>query len=287
MDPQNPELGAFGECGYHVVRALLRADEIAALREACDTPGVRPERLRRGGAQKLLHLLEASARHPRFLELARDRRLIDVVAEFLGPNLELQHSKIATKPETDTGRGAAPWHQDFPFFPHTNTDLVAAMVMLDDADERGGCLQVLPGSRRLGPLDHRRDGFFSGECAELPDEAMRGGAVALPVRAGDVTLHHCLTLHRSAENTSGSPRRALVFQFRAADAYQLAGEVWVDTGLVVRGRAQTRVRCEANEIALPRRHGVDFPYGSAWHQHGGYARAHNFRVEHLDEGGSQ
>lgn len=287
MDLKHSEARSFAKSGYLVVRDVLRSDEIAALRDACDAPGVRPERLRRGGEQKLLHLLEASARHPRFLAVARDPRLVDLVAGLIGPDLELQHSKIATKPETETGRGAAPWHQDFPFFPHTNTDLIAAMVMLDDADESGGCLQVLPGSPRFGPLDHRRGEYFSGECSAVPAEALSAGPVALPVKAGDVTFHHCLTLHCSAENTSGTPRRALVLQYRAADAYQLAGEVWVDTGLVVRGRARTTIRCEANEIALPRRQGVDFPYGSAWHQHGGYARAHNFRTEHLEQGGAR
>ena len=264
-----------------MLRARFAAGEIEALRAAVDGPGLRPERERRGSADKLLHLLEATARDPLLLELARDPRLTEPVGQLLGEDLALQHSKVATKPLRDTGRGAAPWHQDFPFFPHTNTDLVAVMVMLDDADAERGCLHVIPGSHRLGPLDHAPDGYFSGSCCALPDGAAENGGVPLEVRAGDVTVHHCLTLHRSPDNRSGAPRRAVVFEMRATDAQQLAGDVWVDTGLVLRGRASSAVRCETLALNLPRRRGLDFPYGSAWNQEGGYARGLNFRREHL------
>ena len=264
-----------------MLRAHFGAAEVEALRAACEGPGLRPERERRGSADKLLHLLEATARDPRLLELARDARITEPVSQLLGEDLALQHSKVATKPLRATGRGAAPWHQDFPFFPHTHAGLVAVMVMLDDADAERGCLHVLPGSHRLGPLDHSPNGYFAGACCALPDGVDDEGGVALEVRAGDVTVHHCLTLHRSPENRSGAPRRAVVFEIRAADAFQLAGDVWVDTGLVLRGRARPEVRCESLALRLPRRPGLDFPYGSAWNQEGGYARGLNFRREHL------
>ncbi len=277
------EVDEFWRSGFLVLPGRLTPDEVESLREACESPGLRPERERRGGAAKLLHLLEATARDPRFLALARDPRITEPISQLLGPDLALQHSKVATKPLCDTGRGAAPWHQDFAFFPHTHPGLVAAMVMLDDADAERGCLHVVPGSHHLGPLDHSDDGFFTGVCRDLPPGTDSDAGVALEVHAGDITLHHCLTLHRSPENRSGSPRRAVVFEVRAADALQLAGDVWVDTGLVLRGHATPSVRCENLHVALPRRAGVDFPYGSAWNQEGGYARGLNFRTEHLPQ----
>ena len=44
----------------------------------------------------------------------------------------------------------------------------------------------------------------------------------------------------------------LVFQYRAADAYQLADNLWEDGGLVVRGEASATVRCEPGTFVLPR-----------------------------------
>ena len=58
------------------------------------------------------------------------------------------------------------WHQDFAYFPHTNTDLVAVMVLLDDSTPSNGCMQVVRGSHKLGLLNHMQDGFFTGMCQE-------------------------------------------------------------------------------------------------------------------------
>jgi hypothetical protein len=44
-------------------------------------------------------------------------------------------------------------HQDYPYFPHERHSVVAASIHLDDADEENGCLRVVPGSQRLGPLE--------------------------------------------------------------------------------------------------------------------------------------
>ena len=69
--------------------------------------------------------------------------------------------------------------------------------------------------------------------------------VQITPRVGGISLHHCLALHGSPPNLSGRPRRGLVFQYRADDAYQLADTVFADTGLVVSGQRRGRVRCEA------------------------------------------
>ena len=46
-------------------------------------------------------------------------------------------------------------------------------------------------------------------------------AVALTGPAGSITIHHARTVHGSATNTSGKPRRLLLHQYRAADAWPL------------------------------------------------------------------
>ena len=102
---------------------------------------------------------------------------------------------------------------------------------------------MLPGSHRLGLRDHTVDGFFTGKCQE-PQlwETNPDAVTAVTPRAGGISLHHCLTLHGSGPNLSGNPRRGLVFQYRADDAYQLADEIWPDTGFVVRGERRGYVR---------------------------------------------
>src|SRR5438093_831034 len=100
----------------------------------------------------------------------------------------------ARQPPT-IGGGEVGWHQDFPFFPHTNYDLLACMFLLDDATPENGCLRMIPGSHQRGPVDHYdAHGKFTGRATNPqdwePDE--RAGNVAdLVVPAGSMTVHHC------------------------------------------------------------------------------------------------
>lgn len=96
----------------------------------------------------------------------------------------------------------------------------------------------------------------------------------VPLKAGDIEIHHCLTLHGSGPNRCGLPRRTIVFSYRAADAYQLADTVFADTGTLVCGERRMDVRCDSGTVRLPRRRrdGTNGYYGSAYHQVGEAAR---------------
>ena len=90
--------------------------------------------------------IEVSASH---FEVATDSRMVDAVADLIGPDVKLHHSKTNSKqPSTVT---AVKYHQDFAFTPHSNDDVVTALLFLDDIDESNGALEVVPGSHR-GPL---------------------------------------------------------------------------------------------------------------------------------------
>jgi ectoine hydroxylase-related dioxygenase (phytanoyl-CoA dioxygenase family) len=209
------------------------------------------------------------------LDLARDERIISQLRPLIGPDIELQHSKLAAK-ATAVGKGPFQWHQDFAFFPHTNTDLVAVMVMLDDATSENGCMSMVKGSHKLGLLEHRKDGIFTGGCQESQIwESASENVIPVTPKAGGISVHHCLALHGSPPNLSGQPRRGIVFQYRASDAYQLADEVWDDTGLLVAGQYREQVRCTVGTVWLPRVPTRQPRYGSAWQQQGPFAQATN------------
>ena len=111
------------------------------------------------------------------------------------------------------------WHQDWAFYPHTNDDLLAVGVAMDDSSLENGCLMVIPGSHRGPLLDHHQDGVFIGAVTEpgfRPDLA-----VPITLKAGGISIHHVRTLHGSAPNRSPRARRLLLFQYCAADAWPL------------------------------------------------------------------
>jgi ectoine hydroxylase-related dioxygenase (phytanoyl-CoA dioxygenase family) len=122
------------------------------------------------------------------------------------------------------GFGAAvEWHQDWAFYPHTNDDLAAVGIMMDDMELENGPLMVIPGTHTGPVFDHHFEGKFCGAMDPARREVDYGAAVPLTGKAGSITVHHVRAVHGSAPNTSDRDRRLLLFQFRAADAWPLLG----------------------------------------------------------------
>lgn len=168
------------------------------------------------------HAIEQTCKHPKLVEIART--LMNEVP------VELQHAKLTAKPVTASEKSEVRWHQDFPYFPHTNFDLLACGIHLDEEDEGSGSLEYVPGTHLEGEKNHLNE---KGEFAYYCTEPVTMPSVRIMAKPGWVFFHHCLTLHRSAAKTNTKSRRIMVFQYRAADAVQLAGAVWKCNGYKV------------------------------------------------------
>ena len=143
------------------------------------------------------------AHHQAFYDLVFNPKIVDVVENLIGPDIQLHHTKLNLKPPSKEARFE--WHQDYPFFPHTNFDLLAVMIMLDDSTEENGCLKIIPGSHKWGPRNHlfAKDGAFSSQLEDrsVLEDPSRWQTVPVP---GGMELHHCNMLHSSA----AEPRHA-------------------------------------------------------------------------------
>ncbi|MEO7652077.1 MAG: phytanoyl-CoA dioxygenase family protein [Bryobacteraceae bacterium] len=153
----------------------------------------------------LRRLYEPCTHYTPFRDLSDSDRLLGCVEQLLGPDLEFHYSKINMKPPAIGS--VVEWHQDLTYYPLTNSDSMAILIYLDDADRGNGCLQVIPGRHRAGPMSHTRDGYFQGRISERIDESM---AVALEAPAGSAIFMHSLTPHASVANTSTRPRKTLI-----------------------------------------------------------------------------
>ena len=157
--------------------------------------------------------------HELFRRLACDECLLDCVETLIGPNINLQHSKLNMKPPQIGS--VVEWHQDLAYFPHTNDSLVSLLIYLDDATENNGCLRVLP-RHHTHFFDHDLpDGSFAGMITEELDDGRFGRPVSLPAPAGSVIFMHCITPHSSLPNQSDRPRRTLIFEYRATDSFPI------------------------------------------------------------------
>lgn len=152
-------------------------------------------------------------------DLMRSDSILAPVRDLIGPDVRLQTSKLNMK-SAEYG-AAVEWHQDWAFYPHTNDDILAVGVMIDDMAEENGPLMVFPGSHRGPVFDHHHNGFFAGAMdlgaagLDMKDAAMLTGP------AGSISIHHVRAVHGSALNRSDRDRRILFYEMGAADAFPI------------------------------------------------------------------
>jgi ectoine hydroxylase-related dioxygenase (phytanoyl-CoA dioxygenase family) len=185
--------------------------------------------------------------------------MVDMVADLVGPDLRYHHCKINSK--LPGGATEVKWHQDFPFTPHSNWDLVTALLMVDEVTEENGPLEVAPGSH-LGPIHSLwHGGRFTGAVADDVADALRAKAVKCTGPAGAVCLMHTRLAHGSAPNLSTRPRTLFITVYAAADAAACSPNPVPSTMAreIVRGSEPNRIRCEAYEVAVP-----EFPKGASF-----------------------
>src|SRR5215472_14478625 len=158
---------------------------------------------------------------PEYAAAARHPKIVEALKELWG-TVRFDTGKLNMK---SAGFGApVEWHQDWAFYPHTNDDLAAVGIMLDDVDMENGPMMVVPGSHR-GPIydHHGPDGRFCGAMDPATCGCDYRRAIPCLGKAGSITVHHVRAVHGSATNHSGRARRFLLFQYRAADAWPLLG----------------------------------------------------------------
>jgi ectoine hydroxylase-related dioxygenase (phytanoyl-CoA dioxygenase family) len=215
--------------------------------------------------------------HPIFDQVVKSEAMLSILTALLGKNVRLHGSKLNMK----SPRYGSPveWHQDWAFYPHTNDDILAIGVMLDDMSMENGPLLVLPGTHRVDKVwDHHADGYFCGAMDPATCGLDFSKAVAVTGPAGSCSFHHVRLVHGSAQNTSERPRNLLLYECTAADAWPLVNWSNLDefNSRMLCGEPTLEPRLEKVPVRMP--------YPPAKHQGSIYenqtaARARYFEVK--------
>jgi phytanoyl-CoA hydroxylase len=189
--------------------------------------------------------------HPAFWEFAKSPNMLSILTRLLGANVRLHGSKLNTK---DPKYGSpVEWHQDWAFYPHTNDDLLAVAVMLDDVELENGPVLMMPGTHK-GPIyDHHADGRFCGAMDPAVSKLPYDRAVPITGKAGSASFHHVRLVHGSAKNTSSKPRQLLLFECGAADAWPLVNFTTLEEfdGRMLCGHPTIEPRLEKVPVRMP------------------------------------
>ena len=156
-----------------------------------------------------------------FWDIIKESKIEGILRDLLGDNVSLKTSKLNTK--APGGGAAVEWHQDWAFYPHTNDNVLALGLMLNDVDIDNGPLMVIPESHKGPVLSHFNNGVFCGAIDPDDSDFNMGKAVTLTGKARSMTIHHARTLHGSSPNNSNRDRLVLFYECNSADAWPLVG----------------------------------------------------------------
>lgn len=159
--------------------------------------------------KQMLQIMQMCERNIHFRKLVYNDRILDIIEDLLGPNIQLFHDQALYKPAYHGG--PVFWHQDNAYWRCTPPNLVSCWLTLDDVDVDNGAMQFIPGTH-FQAITH---GQAKTTTALLDSGDQVGDAqpVVVDLPAGGIAIHHCQTLHQTAPNTTARQRRAFAIHF--------------------------------------------------------------------------
>jgi hypothetical protein len=227
--------------GYYASLRVLSPEEARACRDRLEAFEAERGGPLRGDLRHRAHVylvwLDELVRHP---------RILDAVEAVLGGNLLVWSSSFFIK---EGGDGThVPWHQDSRAYGARASDVVTAWVALTDSTPENGALQVIPGSHHQGELEHVvqhvPDSLLTRRREVIPG-VNEIEAVMVPLKAGEMSLHHPRLLHGSAANRSADRRIGIAIRYVRPRAAAVVGPR--ARAMLVRG-----VDAEGSFEAVPR-----------------------------------
>ncbi|MEP6755277.1 MAG: phytanoyl-CoA dioxygenase family protein [Chthonomonadales bacterium] len=222
-----PELvESFRRDGYLKYGRIFTEGELTALREHVDEMianlpvGARPEEL------DVLHFTD-----PWLFNYLAHPRLLDVIEQFIGPDIILFSSHFIAKPKGD-GK-AVPWHTDGAYWSGRldPMEVITLWLAVDESSVGNGCMRVIPGSHLASPADlssysavDKSTNVFDRQID--PSTIDNSKAVDLELKAGECHFHDSWTIHGSNPNHSDKRRCGYTMRFMPANVVHRPRPGW-------------------------------------------------------------
>ena len=198
---------AYQRDGFVAPIDIFTADEVAQIHAELDAAETaHGEQLQAAGRNNAHYVLPVLDR------IAHDQRILDAVEDVIGPDILVAGTTLFIKePETT---GFISWHQDARYIGLEPHDWVTAWLAISDVNEENGCMRMVPGTHAASLVDHvdtfGEDNMLTrGQTVPDVDEA---ATVPVPLKPGQLSLHHPRVVHGSGPNRSGKRRVGFAIQ---------------------------------------------------------------------------
>jgi ectoine hydroxylase-related dioxygenase (phytanoyl-CoA dioxygenase family) len=181
----------------------------------------------REGSQEIRLIEPCTHLDERLDALWTDARLVEPMKDMVGADDVCPFTSKLNLKRAKEG-SPFPFHQDYPYWyvaaEDTAADIATVILYLDDATVENGAVRVVTGSHQHGPAprDPKAADPFLADPTKV--DLDREAVAAAP--AGSLLFFGSLLVHRSAPNTTGGHRRALLLSYQPAGRPRLNQLPW-------------------------------------------------------------
>ena len=222
------QVNAYHRDGYVFPVRVMAPEDAAYYRRCLETHEAQAGKPLQGNFRHKTHLLftwaDALVHHP---------AILDAVEDVIGPDILCWTTNFFIKEAASPG--FVSWHQDSTYWGLDPDDVITAWVAFTDVTPENGYMQFIPGSHKTAQLPHvdtfHRDNLLS-RGQEIAVEVDKSKAVGIPLKAGEMSLHHIKLVHGSDANRTHDRRIGLAIRYIPTYVRQTKVR---DSAMLVRG----------------------------------------------------
>ena len=172
-------------------------------------------------------------------EIVHNKNILDSVEDILGPNILCWSSSFFIKEANENS--FVSWHQDAQYWGLEPDDVLTAWVAISDASLETGPMEVIPKSHKWQNLEHKEtfnEKNLLTRGQELNIKTSEYNTIAMPLKPGEISLHHVKLAHSSRINKTNDRRIGIAIRYTTPQVKQTKADKEKDTALLVRGKDQ-------------------------------------------------
>ena len=165
---------------------------------------------------------------PVFNKVCLNKNILDAVESIIGKNILICGTTLFIKNPKE--KGFVSFHQDAKYIGLEPHNWVTVWVAITDANEKNGCMRMLPGSHKEN-LKHHEENFDENNLltrGQTIKNVSLDKTKPVILKAGQMSLHHPKIVHGSGLNYSDDRRIGFVIQsYIGSNVDQVLGKMYV------------------------------------------------------------
>ena len=165
---------------------------------------------------------------PLFNKVCLNKNILDAVESIIGKNILICGTTLFIKNPKE--KGFVSFHQDAKYIGLEPHNWVTVWIAITDANEKNGCMRMLPGSHKEN-LKHHEQNFDENNLltrGQTIKNVSLDKTEPVTLKAGQISLHHPKIVHGSGLNYTDDRRIGFVIQsYIGSNVDQVLGKMYV------------------------------------------------------------